>query len=133
MYSLLKQNLQNTLGVTDWDSFNFFILPGDDPKGFINLSAVNRASQASTTKTWDIAIAISDLTRSGLLSQIDDLTDLVIDSYSKAASCIDGGHLVKFGESGIVIEPVQSYPQQDVSSNLSGFFTAMGFQLIIYS
>jgi tetrahydromethanopterin S-methyltransferase subunit B len=127
-YIMTIQNLLETITqVENWNSINFGILPGEDPKGFIFPLGVEINSPSRHIITYAVGISISEISIELLMSKVLEISGAIAKAFSTQAQCIDG----KIAQltSNIDIEIPQSYPNQSNVSLTTGFFTAITFTI----
>lgn len=123
----LKDTLTAITQVDNWESINFGILPGENPKGYLFPLGVAPSSPSRQVITYGVAIAISSTSLQGLGETALQLSRTIARSFTTAVVCSSEGVVRLIGN--IDIEPPQSYPQQSNVTLTTGFFTAVTFAI----
>jgi len=130
MSILLK--LEEITGVSDWESINFGILPGEDPKGYLFPLSVEANNPSRQIVSYAVGIAISSDTLTGLSEASLDLANQIVKAFSQEPQCFldDSGNSKSLRlTTGVEIEIPQTYPNQSNISLTTGFFTALTFTI----
>lgn len=127
----LKAYLTAILGITDWDTIQFSLLPTDNPRGYFQVVEVT-PSGSTVVSTWIVGIGIGAETLGDLNSQVSALVKAVVDNLGQNNTCLAGLGSVKLSDS-IEIEVPNTYSQQSSISLTTGFTTSISFGIQVTS
>lgn len=130
MREALTNHLANVTGVSDWNSINFGILPGENPKGYMFLASTSVSNRVRKVQLWAFAIAVSATSLNQLSDTTEALTDKILTAFKNPTGCIEGIGLIELS-GNVDVEAPQSYSHQGNQSQTTGFFTAITFLLEI--
>lgn len=125
----LETELTSIYGITEWDSIQFSMLPGEANKGYFQVVEVNPGRSVQET-TWLVGIGIAQTTLDALWVQVSMIVNSTITNFAQVNSCINGLGSAQLSDQ-IQIEVPDTYSQQSAVSVATGFKTAVSFGLKI--
>ncbi len=128
LHNSLKYKLSELLGVYEWDTTQFTILPNEKPKGYLQLVQTTIGAVYSTE--WMVGIAVADDDLNTLWDNVYSIVESINTYLTHPSPCIKPGGTLSLNGS-IDIEVPSSYSNQTGISNTEGWKTAIIFSVTV--